>query len=279
MINSVTLPFLLLSLGLIGPCPIAAASFLNLVAFAPNFMHNSSVSVSSNTGTAAGTAAGIASKNGSMLHSDMTDMSDNSKREDHDDSTSKLKQSILFEEFASFLQSKQIEITKQIEDIDGSGETFSRDTWGIFHNTATTATGNQQESESSPHPISTSGSGGITRVIQGGNVVEKGACSLTVLRGGKLSAERAAAIRGRQDDQSQAQQIKEGDEYSAAALSMVLHTRSPFVPTFRSDVRIFMVQPSSSGDSTCSESLAWFGGEVLFILLYIIIIIIICNSF
>eukprot|EP01083_Nonionella_stella_P033223 90967_1 len=43
--------------------------------------------------------------------------------------------------------------------------------------------------------------------------------------------------------------------YSAAALSMVLHTRSPMIPTFRSDVRIFMVEPSDG-----SGTVAWFGG-------------------
>jgi len=46
----------------------------------------------------------------------------------------------------------------------------------------------------------TSKSGGITRVIQGGDVVEKGACSLTVIRNGVLSADRAAAISGRAND-------------------------------------------------------------------------------
>ena len=75
------------------------------------------------------------------------------------------------------------------------------------------------------------------------------------MRGGKLSAWRVATIRGRQEDNDDAQNINAGDKFSAAALSMVLHTRSPLVPTFRSDVRIFMVQPSNG-----SATLAWFGG-------------------
>ena len=55
--------------------------------------------------------------------------------------------------------------------------------------------------------------------------------------------------------------IKEGDTYAAAALSIVLHTRSPMVPTFRSDVRIFMVVPSTSdSDSAGEKVMAWFGG-------------------
>lgn len=140
----------------------------------------------------------------------------------------------LFEEFSSFLQKKQKEIIADIENIDS--EKFSNDRWGMF------------EEDCDPSLKS----GGITRVIQGGKVVEKGACSLTLLRGGKLTAERAASIQGRQG--KDAISVKEGDEYYAAALSMVLHTRSPLVPTFRSDVRVFMVKPSEG------EMVAWFGG-------------------
>ena len=153
----------------------------------------------------------------------------------------------IFQKFASFLETKQNEIIQQIEEKDGSGKTFCRDTWGRYDIDIAS-------DSSIKDSISISPSGGITRVIQGGNVVEKGACSLTLLKGGKLTAERAAAIRGRQDT-TEAQKIKQGDEYSAAALSMVLHTRSPMVPTFRSDVRIFMVKPSDG-----SDTMAWFGG-------------------
>mmetsp|Transcript_20998 Transcript_20998/g.25835 ORF Transcript_20998/g.25835 Transcript_20998/m.25835 type:complete len:372 (+) Transcript_20998:103-1218(+) len=145
----------------------------------------------------------------------------------------------LFEKFASFLERKQSEIIAEIESMDGSEQKFCKDPWGIFSDDSS--------------DVSTK-SGGITRVFKNGNVIEKGACSLTLLKAGKLTKDRAASIRGRQESED-AQSIKEGDEYSAAALSMVLHTRSPFVPTFRSDVRIFMVQSSNGG-----ETLAWFGG-------------------
>lgn len=144
----------------------------------------------------------------------------------------------IFEEFASFLQEKQAQIILDIEAIDPSGQKFSNDCWGIFEDDA-------DENVKS---------GGITRVIQKGDVVEKGACSFTLLRGGKLTAERAASIQGRQQSDAAAS-IKEGDKYYAAALSMVLHTRSPMVPTFRSDVRIFLVELDNGGGT-----LAWFGG-------------------
>ncbi|KAL9187170.1 hypothetical protein ACHAXT_010890 [Thalassiosira profunda] len=131
---------------------------------------------------------------------------------------------------------------EEVESADGSGEKFSRDGWGAF------ATDIKEKAGAK--------SGGITRVIQGGDVVEKGACSLTIIREGILTADRAATIRGRQGDDGL--QVKEGDIYSAAALSVVLHTRNCFVPTFRSDVRIFLVQ--SANDDGESKSVAWFGG-------------------
>jgi len=135
----------------------------------------------------------------------------------------------------------------EIEEADGSDVAFSKDGWGAFEDS------NNDNTKS----------GGITRVIQGGNIVEKGACSLTIIRNGVLTAERAATIRGRQEqvvegsvDGDDGLVIQEGDIYSAAALSVVLHTKNPFVPTFRSDVRIFLVKSAEKD----GESVAWFGG-------------------
>lgn len=138
----------------------------------------------------------------------------------------------LFSDFVTFLKDKQSQIIESLEEMDGSGAKFTNDCWGIF------ADGGAEGLAS----------GGMTRVIQGGDVIEKGACSFTLIQQGVLSSERAAAIRSRQSVD-----IKAGDTYSAAALSIVLHSRSPLVPTFRSDVRVFLV---SNGDTTK----AWFGG-------------------
>jgi coproporphyrinogen III oxidase len=146
--------------------------------------------------------------------------------------TAEMKAFDVFNEFVDFLKSTQHQIIEEIEMMDGSGVKFSMDTWGVFDRS------NEQKVLS----------GGITRVLQGGRVVEKGACSLTLIREGILSAERASAIRSRQD-----LDIKPGDVYYAAALSIVLHSRSPMVPTFRSDVRIFLVQGEK-------DEMAWFGG-------------------
>lgn len=98
---------------------------------------------------------------------------------------------------------------------------------------------------------------GVTGVIEDGDVVEKGAVSVTVVRG-QLTAERAASISARQhrssnssSDEGSAAQA--GRTYCAAALSIVLHSRSPLVPTFRADVRYFEVEGEEG----------WFGGELL----------------
>jgi coproporphyrinogen III oxidase len=154
----------------------------------------------------------------------------------------------LFGDFVEFLQAKQIEIIQQLEDVEAtpSGATFSRDPWGLFEDDK--GTGNNAGN-----------SGGITRVIQGGSVVEKGACSLTVIRDGILTTDRAATIRSRQADKITSP-IQAGDKYSAVALSMVLHSSNPMVPTFRSDVRVFLVQSPGGDDSSKGETLAWFGG-------------------
>ena len=151
----------------------------------------------------------------------------------------------IFEVFAQFIIQHQTSMIAEIEHADGSGVLFSMDGWGAFMDGKTSD--------------DATNSGGITRVIQGGNVVEKGACSLTIIRNGVLTADRAATIRGRQETSDEIDDdklvVQEGDTYSAAALSVVLHTKNPFVPTFRSDVRIFLVK-----SSTNQSSVAWFGG-------------------
>jgi len=146
----------------------------------------------------------------------------------------------IFEQFTKLLMKHQTSMIAEIEQADGSNISFSKDGWGAFEN------GKSDDTKS----------GGITRVIQGGNVVEKGACSLTIIRNGVLTADRAATISGRQAENEDGLVVQEGDIYSAAALSVVLHTRNPYVPTFRSDVRIFLVKSKDEE----GKSVAWFGG-------------------
>ena len=75
------------------------------------------------------------------------------------------------------------------------------------------------------------GSNGLTRVIQDGSVVDKGAVSTSYIHSGVLSPARAKTMKAR------GVSVPNDGRYNAAALSLVLHTRNPHVPTFRSDVR------------------------------------------
>lgn len=166
----------------------------------------------------------------------------------------------IFQNFVSFLQIQQKEIISTLEEADPSTK-FSLDKWGYFLN-------EEMLRRDATNTTSGTSSGGITRVLQGGRLIEKGAVSLTVLEQAVLSQERAKAIRARS-----AEDVCEGDVYSAAALSIVLHSRSPMVPTFRSDVRIFLVrsnrnsgsndhrqEPCSHNRSIPVDTMAWFGG-------------------
>ena len=88
---------------------------------------------------------------------------------------------------------------------------------------------------------------GATCVLQRGNIWEKAGVSTTFISG-TLSRQRAEAISGRRGIADIEALV--GTKYYAAALSLVLHSKSPMVPTFRSDIRFFEL----------SDGSGWFGG-------------------
>ena len=130
------------------------------------------------------------------------------------------------DDFERFVMDMQASVCSDVERMDGasSGARFNADAWrrdGV-------------------------GSGfGVTRVLEGGDVFEKAAANVSIIRG-VLTPERARAMsaRGRPGVDPAG-----GQPYSAAALSLVFHPRSPMVPTFRADVRRFTV-----------DGVSWFGG-------------------
>ena len=63
------------------------------------------------------------------------------------------------------------------------------------------------------------------------------AVNSTIIRG-QLTAGRAKAISARGTG------VQEGQDYAAAALSLVVHPGNPHVPTLRADVRQFQVNHS-----------------------------------
>lgn len=121
-----------------------------------------------------------------------------------------------FSEFASFVYDKQGEICSELEQVDEKA-LFSSDDW-------TNISGK-----------------GRTRVLQNGNVFEKAGVNVSVLSG-TLTKERADAITKRSEGTLT---FNEGDRFQAASISLVLHTQSPFIPTLRSDVRLFYNEKTS----------------------------------
>jgi coproporphyrinogen III oxidase len=138
-----------------------------------------------------------------------------------------------FNEFASFCLEKQQEIIKELECEDGKS-TFQQDPWSKENLDQNQSTNLRLQGH------------GVTAVLQRGSAFEKAAVSTTITSG-TLTIERAKAISSRSNiDISRLIDTK----YYASALSLVLHSRSPMVPTFRADVRYFEL----------ADGTGWFGG-------------------
>jgi coproporphyrinogen III oxidase len=115
-------------------------------------------------------------------------------------------------DMAVFLSGLQEEICAALEQLDG-GAPFCRDAW--------------------ERP---GGGGGVTRVLEEGAVLEKAGVAFSHVHG-ELSEAFARRLRG------------EGRAFAAVGLSLVLHPRSPMVPTTHANFR-FIAQGER----------AWFGG-------------------
>ncbi|GAQ86634.1 coproporphyrinogen III oxidase [Klebsormidium nitens] len=126
--------------------------------------------------------------------------------------------------FEQFLLDLQRRICDEAEAADGSGAKFCEDKW---------SRGDDPKAGY-----------GITRVLEGGALLEKAAANVSIVRG-TLSEARAKAMSGRGQVGAVA-----GAPYFAGALSLVFHSASPMVPTFRSDIRYFEIEGQPG----------WFGG-------------------
>ena len=150
-----------------------------------------------------------------------------------------------FNDFSKFILQQQQLIIKELEIEDRNG-IFIQDSWS-----------KEQPMTSSLGSNNNLAGYGITAVIEKGQLLEKGAVSTTIVRG-YLSEERATSISSRNKDKSN--HIKVGAPYFAAALSLVLHSKSPMVPTFRADIRYFEVGGGEMVMGVTNPSVAWFGG-------------------
>jgi len=86
------------------------------------------------------------------------------------------------------------------------------------------------------------GGGGFTRVIQHGNVLEKGGVNTSV-------------VYGHVTDQMRKQLGIGGEKWFAAGLSLVIHPYNPFVPTVHCNYRMFELYDENDGLLD-----RWFGG-------------------
>ena len=89
------------------------------------------------------------------------------------------------------------------------------------------------------------GGGGRTRVIENGNVIEKGGVNISAVHGKLPEAMQKMFNVGEAD-------------FFACGLSLVIHPVNPMAPTVHANWRYFEMYPKSSSFGGVGE--AWFGG-------------------
>lgn len=87
------------------------------------------------------------------------------------------------------------------------------------------------------------GGGGITRLIEGGNLFERGGVGFSHVFGDNLPPSASAA-----------RPELAGRSFQAMGVSLVLHPRNPYVPTVHMNVRCFVAEKSGA------DPVWWFGG-------------------
>lgn len=90
------------------------------------------------------------------------------------------------------------------------------------------------------------GGGGLTRLIEEGNLLERGGVNFSHVKGERLPPS-ATAHRPE----------LAGRPWEAMGVSLVLHPRNPYAPTVHMNVRFFCAYPPPQGNG---ESIWWFGG-------------------
>lgn len=121
-------------------------------------------------------------------------------------------------QFYQYIQNLQDTITSKLEEIDGKAK-FQEDVW--------------------KRP---EGGGGRTRVIENGNVFEKGGVNIS-------------AVHGVLPETMQKHFNVSNCDFFACGLSLVLHPKNPFVPTVHANWRYFEMY-----DKKGSNMDSWFGG-------------------
>jgi coproporphyrinogen III oxidase len=118
-----------------------------------------------------------------------------------------------------FLRELQARYCAAFEQLDGTGR-FGRDEWSR-----------------------TEGGGGISRVLEGGAVFERGGVGFSLVHGARLPPSASAS-----------RPELAGRGFRAMGVSVVMHPRNPFAPTSHCNVRLFLAEKPGS------EPVWWFGG-------------------
>lgn len=118
----------------------------------------------------------------------------------------------------TYLTGLQDRIVGKLSELDGG--TFIRDAW--------------------ERP---QGGGGITRLIEGGKLFERGGVGFSHVYGDSLPPSASAA-----------RPELAGRSFQAMGVSLVLHPRNPYVPTVHMNVRCFVAEKSGA------DPVWWFGG-------------------
>ena len=84
---------------------------------------------------------------------------------------------------------------------------------------------------------------GLSRLIEGGELLERGGCNFSHVKGTSLPP---SATQHRPD--------LAGASFEAMGVSLVIHPRNPYVPTVHLNVRMFAALPEGR------EAVVWFGG-------------------
>ena len=125
-----------------------------------------------------------------------------------------------------WFKSLQMDICTKLEETDGGGK-FISDVW--------------------ERP---GGGGGISRVLSGGNIIEKGGVNFSGVWGKTPEATLKLLSLPVSTEES-------APEFFASGVSIVLHPSNPMVPIIHMNVRYFEVQPQDG-----QNEIWWFGGGI-----------------
>ena len=125
------------------------------------------------------------------------------------------------EQVAAAYQQIQDEICAGLEALDGEGK-FAEEAWERA-----------------------GGGGGRTRILQNGNIIEKGGVNFSAVHG-KLPEQIKKAFGATSDD------------FFATGVSIVMHPNHPMVPIIHMNIRYFEMPADEAG----AEPIRWFGGGI-----------------